>query len=358
MLLQSQTIKYKWLAWVVFIILVSSLTFTTSMLHTRPDLITDIRLWVQEQSIWPDLENSPEQTPLIAVRQIYETQQSKLLLRAFLLIPCQSLCGAGDSCARHCQELITRWEGGTSDAKLMVEGEDLKTGQKLGRVLLDTVAPIELRYWSRRHQLIALLQTVNHDDHRLHLIKLQEIEQTTQPTRSSSKLIYSYQLKLGPFTGRSQASEGQTSFVDIDRDGRVELIAPSPLFAQLTPVSLSVPIPYRLGDQPGDVTFAPELIQVQPPNAPEMRQWLVKQRGGDEAASTVGSWSQVKKVFTQALLICLQGNCAQGEELIRFAYPQHDTLLRTWDQLKLRLEQSSEPATTSPHPFSILSPRQ
>lgn len=346
------------LAWLLLSVLLCSLTLTQSKHDASRDRLSDIRLWAAQHQVWPRLEYDPDHPPLIAVREIYRVEQQQLEIRAFLMLPCENLCGATERCARHCQKLIMDWTESLADEKLLIEVNDVKDGRRLGRVLLNQVAPIELRYLSRQQHLIALLQKVNADEHLLHILRMADTEtrdhQRQSETSPMQEVSIFAQYNLGPFTGREH-DQGSVSFTDLDRDGRVELIAPHPLFTQLTPMPLAVPTPYRLGERVGDVKFAPDLIEIELPKTTDLREWLMQRRGPQASSTQEILRSQVERHFVDALLICLRGECDRGEDLIRFAYPQHDTVLRLWEQVRQRLDhEQREVAPQRQHPFSTL----
>ena len=161
----------RWTASLIGLILLLSWSLYPKRHLSQVNHLSEMREWALKSALWPDLGEG-ESTPLIAVRQIYETEQSQLRLKAYLLAPCTSLCGAQESCARHCQSLILEWDGQSPDARLVIEGYDLKERHALGRVTLKQVAPIELRYWSRKQRLIALIQSHSQSNKTLQLIKL------------------------------------------------------------------------------------------------------------------------------------------------------------------------------------------
>jgi hypothetical protein len=140
----------KRLGWLMGLILICSLTLNQTPKSRQLDLISDIRAWAfKQKNFWPHLSEDQGHISLIAVREIYKIEQAQLLLRVYLLMPCRNLCGLDKTCARQCQQMIKDWTGDSVDARLLIDGFDLKNNRSLGRVTLKTIAPVKLRYWSR-----------------------------------------------------------------------------------------------------------------------------------------------------------------------------------------------------------------
>ena len=176
-------------------------------------------------------------------------------------------------------------------------------------------------------------------------------------------------LGLGPF---KEGERGQRAIIfrDLDQDQRVELIAPLESSARLTPLPILIPVPYRITDQ--GLRLEPALIQASAPERNKRRSWLLahqREQLLDQPESLsprselAHIFSQAQEIYRYAALLCLKAKCDQGDELIYFAYPQHDLLLRMWEQLK-RCILNPQPHTphrstlkpSSEHPFSILQP--
>ena len=130
------TMTAKRLGWLMGLILICSLTLNQPPKGSELDLISDIRQWAFQHKLWPNLSQEQDHTSLIAVREVYQIEQAQLLLRVYLLTPCRNLCGVGENCARHCQKLIKEWKGNAVNARLLIEGFDLKNNRSLGRVTL------------------------------------------------------------------------------------------------------------------------------------------------------------------------------------------------------------------------------
>jgi hypothetical protein len=394
----------KRLGWLMGLILICSLTLNQTPKSRQLDLISDIRAWAFKQKIWPHLSEDQGHTSLIAVREIYKIEQAQLLLRVYLLMPCRNLCGLDKTCARQCQQMIKDWTGDSFDARLLIDGFDLKNNRSLGRVTLKTIAPVKLRYWSRQQRLIALTQVVNAQDHRLHLIQLVEQNQVdhlqefkrssdagdTQESKKSSMskelrdlnvsssltLRYYDNLSLGPFSGISEAEEGATEFVDLDNDQHIELVAPLKSLVHLTPLPIAVPTPYRL--TPQGLSVDTQLISATSPPNSELRTWIMnrlalsiqepKTSGAENTSGTsrerspqkllLKTMMQAKVIYVYAAQLCLKSMYDEGEKLIHFAYPQHEVVLRVWEQLRdyisVSTDMSSSGRPTAPHPFSAL----
>ena len=360
----------KWYAWLILITLLISWSLYSPQRDHEQNKLAEIRTWALDQAVWPQLSQR-ETDPLIAVKEVYSVEQSQLSLKAYLLVPCESLCGQTEACARHCQTLMIDWGGKSPQARLMVEGYDLKTRSSLGRLVLDQVSPIELRYWSRRHLLISLIQTMSSEEKTLLLIKLipKDKLQSSPPTKERRQReahqeeheqqlqLSSYDsLSLGPYHGHESPLEGSVSFRDLDGDDQVDLIAPLEYLVHLKPLQLFVPTPYRLTAQ--GIKQAPELINVIPPSNDQLREWILAIRGENETEPTI---SRAKRLFSFGLLLCLKGEFDKADQLIRFAYPQYPPVLHLWDQLRahLALNQNEERGSnglhsTPPDPYSVL----
>ena len=385
------------------LILISSLTLHQPPRGRDVDLISDIRAWAFEQNLWPALSPGQGHASLIAVREIYKVEQVQLSLRAYLLVPCKNLCGVEERCARHCQHLIQEWAGSAVDARMIIEGYDHKNQRSLGRVILKTIAPVTLRYWSRQQKLIALTQTVNAHDHRLHLLQLvapdqvdhlQEFNRAEQAltsktssrdpqskargqqiSESTMTLRYYDTLDLGSFTGRSDAVEGATKFVDLDGDRRIELVAPLKSLVHLTPFPLAVPTPYRL--TPQGLHVDTQLISATSPKISELRTWILSRRPQESRSETskaqtsprasqrssqellAATMRRAKEVYIYAAQLCLKSQCDAAERLVQFAYPQHEVVQRIWKQLRTYIAKSTKvkawvSVTPPDHPFSAL----
>lgn len=376
---------------IILVALISGLTIHQPAERESRDQISALRQWALQQKLWPELDQLTDHTRLIAVRQVYQEVQEGLRLKAFLLTPCRNLCGDGEVCARQCQTLIKEWDGVGGDARILIEAHDLKRDQSLGRITLRTVAPLKLRYWSRKQRLIALTQEVSSDDHRLHILQLvtpREVDALSEMSRAqltSSKgsdasptppqegeapdglqLRYYDSLELGSFSGLSSAQSGATQFIDLDGDQSVELIAPLESLVHLTPIPIAVPTPHRLTSS--GLSVDRELIQAEIPRSNELRGWILQRTQTSSASQGVQGPHDTAEVLRGAepLLIhaarlCLVSRCDRGEELISFAYPQHTVVLRVWRQLRERVSQSAHPERerngSDDHPFSVLDQR-
>ena len=336
-------------ALLVFILLIS-LSFYKNRQAGKQDPLSEIREWALQQQLWPNLAQQ-DPPALIAVRQIYKIEQNNLKLNAYLLVPCPEICGQSASCAQSCQNQIQSWQGESSQALLMIEGYDTKNTSSLGRLVLKDIAPIKLRYWSRKHSLIALIQTKSEQEHTLHLIKLKQkgstaldsdlpsnAQSSTQSnTEPNNYLEYYDQLNLGPFHGEESPLEGSVSFRDINTDKQLELLAPLESLVKLKPMAVFLPSPYELGEL--GLKLAPHLIKLTPPKPDELRNWLLAVRGTDEVAITN---QKIKATLSFSLLLCLKGPklCDKGADLVSYAYPQHEHVHRLWVQLRRFVENS------------------
>jgi hypothetical protein len=314
----------KWPAWLSTVVLLVSFSLYHHERGPSLDRLTEIREWALKQRLWSNLADE-DGVPLIAVRHIYNVEQNQLRLNAYLLVPCRAVCGVGSSCARQCQSLIQNWRGHSTQARLMIEGYDLKKDQSLGRLILDEIAPIKLRYWSRKHKLISLIQDVSSHERTLHVIKLK----ASHGSEHTPYLSYYDRLSLGSYHGFESPLEGSVTFRDLNGDGQIELLAPLESLVHLRPISVFVPTPYKLTDK--GLQIAPELIALESPKQNELRQWLLSLRGNDEQSITM---SKVKRVLSFGLLLCLKDQCKRGDELIGYAYPQHTAVIQLWGQLR------------------------
>lgn len=346
----------KWPAWLSLLVLLVSFSLYHHNHGQSVDRLTEIRQWALGQNLWSNLDRS-ETEPLIAVRHVYHIEHNQLRLSAYLLVPCKSVCGEGSSCARRCQSLIQQWNGPPTSARLMIEGYDLKHDRSFGRLLLDEIAPVKLRYWSRKYKLISLIQEISPHERTLHIIQLKS---TGDQTSSSSKaqtplplrLTYYDQLELGSYHGLESPLEGSVTFRDQNGDGQIDLLAPLETLVHLRPTSVFVPAPYALTEQ--GLTIAPHMINVKAPKQNELRQWLVSLRGDDTQDITM---AKVKKIFSFGLLLCLKDQCQRADELIGYAYPQHSTVIQLWGQLRryaTRPHQSQSHLTPQKDPYSAL----
>ena len=336
--------KLNQLAALTIFILLISLSFYQTRQVGHQDQLAEIRQWALQQKLWPALSQQ-DPPALIAVRQIYKVEQNNLKLNAYLLVPCQEICGQSASCARSCQSHIQSWRGESSQALLMIEGYDTKNTSSLGRLVLKETAPIKLRYWSRKHSLIALIQSKSEQEHTLHLLKLKQRESPAleNPSKLGSQplkyLEYYDRLNLGPFHGEESPLEGSVSFRDINVDGQLELLAPLEGLVKLKPMAIFLASPYELS--PKGLKLAPHLIKLTPPKPDELRNWLLAVRGTDEEAM---SNQKIKATLSFGLLLCLKGpeHCEKGADLVFYAYPQHDHVHRLWAQLKRFVERSQD----------------
>ena len=363
----------KWTAWLTSIMLLISWSLYSPERSDHQNKLAEIRRWALSNSLWPNLTRS-DPPPLIGVREVYQVEQAQLRLNAYLLIPCEEVCGATANCLRHCQTLMVDWEGQSSKARLMIEGYDLKQERPLGRLILDHVSPVELRYWSRRHGLISLIQTRSAREKSLILLKLRSDEQarrdqmdskghkgghpTEQPTTEPALWLTKYdELSLGPYHGQESPLEGSVSFRDLDGDDQVDLIAPLERLVHLKPLQIFVPTPYRLTER--GLRRAPDLINVISPRSDEIREWLIALRGENEVKPSI---ERIKRLFSFCLLLRLKGEGERADQLVNLAYPQYPPVLHLWSQLgeHLRLETDQdnaakrEPPPLKIDPFSAL----
>ena len=369
----------KWTAWLTSIMLLISWSLYSPERNDDQNKLAEIRRWALSELLWPNLTRS-DPPPLIGVREVYQVEQAQLRLNAYLLIPCEEVCGTTENCLRHCQTLMVDWAGQSSEARLMIEGYDLKQGRPLGRLILDHVSPIELRYWSRRHGLISLIQTRSAREKSLILLKLrsnqqahrEQIDSKGRPYQRSSKesltgekptddqalrLTKYDELSLGPYHGQESPLEGSVSFRDLDGDDQVDLIAPLEQLVHLKPLQIFVPTPYRLTEK--GLRRAPDLINVISPKSNEIRQWLIALRGENEVKPSI---ERIKRLFSFCLLLQLRGEGESADQLVSLAYPQYPPVLHLWSQLgeHLRLETArdkmtkQEPPTLKTDPFSAL----
>jgi hypothetical protein len=193
---------------------------------------------------------------------------------------------------------------------------------------------------------------------------------------SSLTLRYYDNLSLGPFSGISEAKEGATKFVDLDNDQHIELVAPLKSLVHLTPLPIAVPTPYRL--TPQGLSVDTQLISATSPPNSELRTWIMnrlalsiqepKTSGAENTSGTsrerspqkllLKTMMQAKVIYVYAAQLCLKSMCDEGEKLIHFAYPQHEVVLRVWEQLRdyisVSTDMSSSGRPTAPHPFSAL----
>lgn len=306
--------------------------------------LSAIREWALQQNLWPDVDED-----LVAIRQVYYTEEQSLKFSAFLLVPCSEICPHDSkSCARLCQNhLIQRWDadGISSKARLMFEAFDTKEQVSLGRLILQDIAPIKLRYFSRKHGLIALIQTKSEQDRILHLIKLGN-------ENENKSLKYYDMLQLGLFHGEEAPLEGSVTFKTAN-SGQLEMLAPLESLTKLRP-AFYLPVPYIL--KPHGIRLAPpENIELQTPKANELRNFLLSLRGTDAQAMHP---DKIKASLSFVLLLCFTKKCETGEDLLKFAYPQNELVLNWWKQLRAYVDQVGETQNQSvkpsPSQYSIL----
>lgn len=351
----SKNFSLKQLGGISLCLLILSMSLFVSQRKRRLDPLTEIRVWALQQNLWPQLLKESQKTPLIAVRQVYEVDQQGLKLSAYLLVPCVELCGSSPGCERTCQQYIQHWSGHSSQAHMMIEAYDQKHQESFGRLILDEVAPLKLRYWSYKHKLLALIQSRSETDQLLHLIhvkarqfqfKAEDMESTVAGDLAHEKkaseqdinrfyLEYYDHLELGPHHGLEAPLEGSVSFRDLNGDGQVDLLAPFEGLVHVKPNTWFLPTPYEMTDQ--GLKLAPNMIQLSPPQTDDLRSWLLSLRGSDDEALKD---SHIKSTLSFGLLLCLKGECDYGEELMYYAYPQQRNIHQIWAQLRQYVEKS------------------
>ena len=267
--------------------------------------LNEIREWVQKE-----LKLEKE---LIAVRKIYTYESERgLKVSAYLTAPCSSLCGQRSECAQICQEKMMTHEGPLFRSSILIEANQVKKKLFLGRTLIDSVGPLELVKWSKKENRLAFIQKSG-TPCCSYLLVFQ-----SQETESGERILKrDLQFQLGPY-GKSDIQ-----FQDYNQDDEMEYIVPEPHFAQLTPTPFKIPMVYQFKE--GKIQPRPELMNLIIPTRDQYRAWLLEK--GKKLTS-------LKELLAHFIIFCLKGSCQTADELMHLAYPQNETYLEYWSQLK------------------------
>jgi hypothetical protein len=321
---QKQNHQYHFRSFVIYFILLIIATLITfkarsHQLKKNTDILEDIRLWAVQYGGY-----SPKQ--LIGVRMLKEDSYQEQKIKYYQLAPCSSICGELEECAQLCQKKIKDWNDNLAFSKLMVEA--YADQRLIGRIGLPMNENLKLVAWPSPN-LFALLQGQN-QFHQLILIQippqaLREDQQQGTDTKVPQMRIVA-ELDLGVYSDFT--TKKTVEFKDLDGDQQIDILAPEPTFARLTPKPVLVEMAYRF--EKGVLRAAPSLLKGDIPKKEELREYLLK----------IDPQKNPDQLFTNALKFAFQGHLELADEIIQLSYSQDAEKQSYWNQLKQYLKQS------------------
>ncbi len=321
---QSKKNKYDFkvfLFYFALLILATLITFNARSKHLKKntDLLEDIRQWAVQYGGY-----SPKQ--LIGVRLLKEDTHQEEKIKYYQLAPCTSICGEIEECAQLCQKKMKDWTDHLAFSKLLVEA--YSENKIIGRIGLVMNENLKLVAWPSPN-LFALLQSQN-GFHKLILIQIppqtMREEQQENGNHKIPQMRVVAELDLGVYSDFS--SKKTVEFKDLDGDQQIDILAPEPTFARLTPKPVFVEMAYRF--EKGVLRAAPSLLKGDIPKREDLREYLLK----------INPQKNPDQLFTNVLKFAYQGHLDLADEIIQLSYSQDQEKLGYWSQLKQYLKQS------------------